>query len=1158
MIDLQLPDGASVALSGEPDGDFLRYLRDVCPEVWADMLKLRGAADIAIDLASAEVSVDRRPLPKSPQVEQLLHDVQTVARLPNRSGPLSRGQDVAVVLCGGAGKRMRSDSVHKVCFPVGSRTVISRALDVYSRAGLGQQLVVVGAMADHVVAEIQRDHPGVRFAYQSRQLGTGHAAQQAAYALREQAFTGDIMLTMGDKVISQAAIEKLRSVFLEQGADAAITVSPKNRWPNSGRVVYRSDGTVDCSIERSDMTKGMLLQRLLNKIEAYEITTQQAVAQLIAAEVPDEGRARIMFGPALWDMIRGTAPFDREAIRSLIARSERVFTLEEADGSPLRSNAYELEHRCSKVNISVYYFKADALYYALEQLDNDNAQGQFYLTDVIQILSRARDAAGAHRYKAIAVDVDDPEEVLSYDTREELQYIEDRLRANAVERLRGRGVSVQGYFRHSWVDDLDSIDKIGEGTELQEPTVIDLGPDPECRIGKRCRIRGTIVHSALGDDCVVEGAELHRVIAGDDVAVRHTKYAPAKREVVPSGVAIVSGDFTQLEQARAKQRSTLEHLRQRYEELGQEQGRPGMAAHCAGDVDETNFHVDPRMIEDLADSGTRLLPGTILLRRASTTVGEWLALLEQFPPAIVEEFETIYGHDPHLIQERRHAYTRTLSAFGRTFGYNNRVIISRAPGRINLMGRHVDHQGGHINQLAINREVIMAVQRRDDDRVVLQNVDADQFQPGTFLIGEEFTIDAGGNWLQWINSDEIKGRVEQTQGNWSNYVKAALFRLQEVYKTTRLYGMNMMVCGNIPIAAGLSSSSAIVVATAEAAVRINELDVTPQQFVDMCGEGEWYVGTRGGSGDHAAMKFGAKGSIAHVRFLPFSVEGFVQFPEGYKVVVCQSQEHAHKAAGARNIFNSKVATYRLGFLLIQEGFPRFADRLDHLRDVNADHLGVGLADIYEILRALPERATREQIRQRLQGKHEDKLAEYFATHDEPPGGYELRKVCLFGLGECARTAICPSFLARGDIDGFGQLMRVSHDGDRVARLVAGAMEPYDNEFTDAKIDQLLADLASQDPARVARGQMHMQPGGYGCSTSDIDHMVDLACGVDGVAGAQLAGAGLGGCIMVLVREGRVDALVSKLAAEYYRHAAEGGRDRVEVCAPIAGSGAIEF
>ena len=55
--------------------------------------------------------------------------------------------------------------------------------------------------------------------------------------------------------------------------------------------------------------------------------------------------------------------------------------------------------------------------------------------------------------------------------------------------------------------------------------------------------------------------------------------------------------------------------------------------------------------------------------------------------------------------------------------------------------------------------------------------------------------------------------------------------------------------------AGLSSSSAVVVAMAEAAVALNGLDVTPQQFVDLCGEGEWFVGSRGGS----AAGSGARG-----------------------------------------------------------------------------------------------------------------------------------------------------------------------------------------------------------------------------------------------------------------------------------------------------------
>ena len=61
---------------------------------------------------------------------------------------------------------------------------------------------------------------------------------------------------------------------------------------------------------------------------------------------------------------------------------------------------------------------------------------------------------------------------------------------------------------------------------------------------------------------------------------------------------------------------------------------------------------------------------------------------------------------------------------------------------------------------------------------------------------------------------------------------------------------NALTAGNIPIAAGLGSSSALVVASAEALVRINHLDFTPEEFITICGTAEWYVGTRGGFGDH--------------------------------------------------------------------------------------------------------------------------------------------------------------------------------------------------------------------------------------------------------------------------------------------------------------------
>ncbi|GAH50036.1 unnamed protein product, partial [marine sediment metagenome] len=90
-------------------------------------------------------------------------------------------------------------------------------------------------------------------------------------------------------------------------------------------------------------------------------------------------------------------------------------------------------------------------------------------------------------------------------------------------------------------------------------------------------------------------------------------------------------------------------------------------------------------------------------------------------------------------------------------------------------------------------------------------------------------------------------------------MRAAVLHLQHINTKDdgafepALRGMNVMVHGNIPRAAGLSTSSSIVVSAAEACIRINELEVDPMEFIDICGYGEWYVGTLGGSGDHAAI-----------------------------------------------------------------------------------------------------------------------------------------------------------------------------------------------------------------------------------------------------------------------------------------------------------------
>lgn len=68
-------------------------------------------------------------------------------------------------------------------------------------------------------------------------------------------------------------------------------------------------------------------------------------------------------------------------------------------------------------------------------------------------------------------------------------------------------------------------------------------------------------------------------------------------------------------------------------------------------------------------------------------------------------------------------------------------------------------------------------------------------------------------------------------------------------------------------------------------------------------------------------------------------------------------------------------------------------------------------------------------------------------------------------------------------------------------------------------------------------------------------MVDIACSVPGVAGAQIAGAGLGGCIMILARKDAVATLRRALASQYYRP--NDLTPDIINCVPVEGAGLVK-
>ena len=339
-----------------------------------------------------------------------------------------------------------------------------------------------------------------------------------------------------------------------------------------------------------------------------------------------------------------------------------------------------------------------------------------------------------------------------------------------------------------------------------------------------------------------------------------------------------------------------------------------------------------------------------------------------------------------------------LSAFEEKYG-DRPCIIASAPGRINLMGRHIEHRGGSTNMMATNHRMTFVVAPREDDVIHIANLDP-AFPEAEFRIGDYLECGAHGvralpettaAWLDFLETPAIRADLESARGHWMNYVKGTVLRFQAA-SDMPLCGMDILASGNIPVAAGLSSSSALVVATAESIVALNEQNLTTREFVDLCGEGEWYVGSRGGAGDHAAMKCARPGCITHLKFKPFDIGEVVPFPSDYSVIVIDSGEQAKKSEGARETFNARIRDYETAFNDIKRHYPDLP--ITYFRDIAF----------------LPDR-DREKALACLSGS--------------------VKGVATFGVKECRRAEDCLTLLKCGDFVGLGAMMKASHDGDRL-------------------------------------------------------------------------------------------------------------------------------
>ena len=201
--------------------------------------------------------------------------------------------------------------------------------------------------------------------------------------------------------------------------------------------------------------------------------------------------------------------------------------------------------------------------------------------------------------------------------------------------------------------------------------------------------------------------------------------------------------------------------------------------------------------------------------------------------------------------------------FRKYFQEEGNIFTVRAPGRINLIGEHTDYNGGFVLPAALEQQVVMAGQKREDEKVCIYAEVPD----------EEVTFSLS--------------RIERDPEHvWADYLKGVIFMLRD--RGIVLSGMNIYIGGNVPIGAGVSSSAALEVA---AAFLFRESCGFSLELVDMaklCQQAEnEFVGMRCGLMDQFVCCLGRKGTVLFLDCLKEEYE-FIPLKRRYRLVVCNT------------------------------------------------------------------------------------------------------------------------------------------------------------------------------------------------------------------------------------------------------------------------------
>jgi galactokinase len=317
---------------------------------------------------------------------------------------------------------------------------------------------------------------------------------------------------------------------------------------------------------------------------------------------------------------------------------------------------------------------------------------------------------------------------------------------------------------------------------------------------------------------------------------------------------------------------------------------------------------------------------------------------------------------------------KVINSFRQRFGREPEVVV-RAPGRINLLGEHVDYNEGWVLPAAIDRAVWLAAAANDSRTARLWALD----------LGQEAILDLDllhvkdGTWAPSRSEDKARGDSEaESQGNnWAALPAGVAWAFKEAGHSPA--GMDALFGSDVPMGAGVSSSAAVEMAFVLAWEALGNLtlDGTSRALLGQRAE-NGFLGVQSGIMDQFASANGRAGYVLRLDCRSLQSE-LIPVPEAITFLVASSGVERALAGSEYNLRREQC----------EEAVHRLQAYLPHvraLRDVGSEPLELH--------------------------------AHYLPL--------ELRRRAQHVVAECARVLAGVEALRAGDMSAFGSLVRQSH------------------------------------------------------------------------------------------------------------------------------------